>query len=169
MIHIYCGDGKGKTTAAVGLTVRAAGQGLRVVFAQFLKRAGSGERAVLERLPGVTVLELPETMKFTSAMSREEKTAEASRQTAQFRKAAGLAGEADLLVLDELCAALNSAMVPLEEVLSLLDRRPEKLEVVITGRNPPELLVSRADYITEMKKIKHPFDKGIRARKGIEW
>lgn len=169
MIQIYCGSGKGKTTAAVGLAVRAAGRGLRVVFAQFLKSGNSGERTVLAGLSGVNLLEVPQTMKFTFAMNEEERQAESLRQTELLRRAVGLAGEADVLVLDELCAALNSGMVPLEEVTALLDSRPEGLEVIITGRDPAPALVDRADYITEMKKIRHPFDKGIRARQGIEW
>ena len=169
MVQIYCGEGKGKTTAAVGLAVRAAGRGLRVVFAQFLKSGDSGERTVLAGLPTVQLLEVPETMKFTFAMDAAERQAEAVRQTALLRQAVGLAGQADVLVLDELCAALNSNMVPLEEVTAFLDRRPASLEVVITGRDPAQALTDRADYITEMKKIRHPFDQGIRARQGIEW
>lgn len=169
MIHIYCGEGKGKTTAAVGLAVRAAGRGRRVVFAQFLKGADSGERTVLGSLPTVTLLELPGEVRFTFSMGEAERRSEAVRQTGRFREAARLSAGADLLVLDELCAALNAGMVPLEDVTALLDGISEELEVVVTGRNPPEALTARADYITEMKKIKHPFDRGIRARKGIEW
>ena len=169
MVQIYCGEGKGKTTASVGLSVRAAGRGLRVVFAQFLKSGDSGERTVLAGLPSVTLLEVPEQMKFTFAMEPAERQAEAVRQTELLRQAAGLAGQADVLVLDELCAALNRGMVPQDEVTALLDGCPASLEVVITGREPPQALVERADYITEMKKIRHPFDRGIRARPGIEW
>ena len=169
MIQIYCGEGKGKTTCAVGLSVRAAGRGRRVVFTQFLKGANSGERAVLQTLPTLTLPELPEKVKFTFVMDEGERAEEAARQTARFRQAAALAQGADLLVLDELCAALNAGMVPLEEVLAFLDGIPDTLEVVITGRNPPSELMERADYITEMQKRKHPFDRGIRAREGIEW
>ena len=169
MVQIYCGEGKGKTTAAVGLTVRAAGRGLRVVFAQFLKSGDSGERAVLAGLPTVNLLEVPKTMKFTFAMDQAEREAEAVRQTALLRQAAELADQADVLVLDELCAAINSGMVPLDEATALLDSRPASLEVVGTGRDPAQALMDRADYITEMKKIRHPFDQGVRARQGIEW
>ena len=169
MVQIYCGEGKGKTTAAVGLAVRAAGRGLRVVFTQFLKSGDSGERAVLAGLPTVKLLDVPETMKFTFAMDTAERKAEAVRQTALLRQAVDLAGQADVLVLDELCAALNSGMVPLDVVTAFLDGRPASLEVVITGREPAPALVERADYITEMKKIRHPFDLGVRARQGIEW
>lgn len=169
MIQIYCGEGKGKTTAAVGLSVRAAGRGRRVVFAQFLKGADSGERRVLETLPTVTLLELPDAVKFTFAMDAEERAQAQAEQGERFRQAVALGRAADLLVLDELCAALNADMVPLEEVLAFLDGRPQDLEVVITGRNPPPALVERADYITEMRKIRHPYEQGVGARKGIEF
>jgi cob(I)alamin adenosyltransferase len=169
MLHIYCGDGKGKTTCAMGLAVRAAGHGRRVVVAQFLKGDNSGERAVLEALPNVTCLPVPQTIKFVFAMDDEEKTQAHAQMTAAFARAAALGRESDLLVLDELCGAISTGMVPLEQVLAFLDSCPETLEVVITGRDPAEELQERADYITEMKKIKHPFDRGINGREGIEW
>ena len=167
MIQIYCGDGKGKTTAAIGLAVR----GNPVVIAQFLKSADSGERLILGKLSGVTLLEIPDEMKFVFAMNEEEKRAERERQTALFEKAAALSelNGAGVLVLDELCSAVSTGMVPLELVTAFLDRRPAELEVVITGRDPAAELERRADYITEMKKRRHPFDQGQAARKGIEW
>ena len=154
MIQIYCGDGKGKTTAAMGLAVRAAGRGNPVVIAQFLKSADSGERLILGKLSGVTLLEIPDEMKFVFAMNEEEKRAERERQTALFEKAAALSelNGAGVLVLDELCSAVSTGMVPLELVTAFLDRRPAELEVVITGRDPAAELERRADYITEMKK-----------------
>lgn len=171
MIQIYCGDGKGKTTAAIGLAVRAAGRGNPVVIAQFLKSADSGERLILGKLSGVTLLEIPDEMKFVFAMNEEEKRAERERQTALFEKAAALSelNGAGVLVLDELCSAVSTGIVPLELVTAFLDRRPAELEVVITGRDPAAELERRADYITEMKKRRHPFDQGQAARKGIEW
>ena len=151
MIQIYCGDGKGNTPAAIGLAVRGAVRGNPVVIAQFLKSADSGERLILGKLSGVTLLEIPDEMKFVFAMNEEEKRA------------------AGVLVLDELCSAVSTGMVPLELVTAFLDRRPAELEVVITGRDPAAELERRADYITEMKKRRHPFDQGQAARKGIEW
>ena len=169
MLHIYCGDGKGKTTCAMGLAARAAGHGRRVVIAQFLKSGNSGERAALGDLPNITCLPVPETMKFVFAMSEQEKAETRTRMTGDFHRAAELAKAADLLVLDELCSAISTGMVPLEEVLTFLDSRPDGLEVVITGRDPAPELQERADYITEMHKIKHPFDRGVNAREGVEW
>lgn len=169
MIHIYCGDGKGKTTAAMGLAVRAAGHGRRVAVAQFLKSGKSGEREILASLPGVELLPIPEEMKFTFRMTPEEKAAEAVRQKDLAAQAFARGGKVDLLVLDELCAALSTGMLELSWVLEQLDACPEGLEVVVTGRNPPSELEERSAYITEMKKHKHPFDAGLPAREGVEW
>lgn len=169
MLHIYCGDGKGKTTCAMGLAVRSAGHGNKVVVAQFLKGGNSGERAVLEGLENVTLLPVPETIKFVFAMDEAEKAKASAEMTAAFLQAAKLARDSDLLVLDELCSAVSTGMVPLDTVLNFLDSRPEGLEVVITGRDPAPELQERADYITEMCKVRHPFDKGVNAREGIEW
>lgn len=169
MLHIYCGDGKGKTTCAMGLAVRAAGHGRKVVVAQFLKGNNSGERAVLESLPTVNCLPVPETIKFIFAMDEQEKAQARAQMTAAFAQAVEAARDSGLLVLDELCGAITTGMVPLEDVLAFLDSCPEQLEVVITGRDPAPELQERADYITEMRKVKHPFDKGVNAREGIEW
>ncbi|MBM6869161.1 cob(I)yrinic acid a,c-diamide adenosyltransferase [Pseudoflavonifractor phocaeensis] len=168
MIHLYCGESKGKTTAAMGLALRAAGHGVRVVVAQFLKAEGSGERKALSLLPTVTLLPLPQSMKFTFRMTEAEKQQEAGRQTALLEHALTAGAQAQLLVLDELCAALTAGMVPLTPVLDFLDAHPDT-EVVITGRNPPQPLLDRADYITEMVKVRHPFDRGLSARQGVEW
>ena len=171
MIQIYCGDGKGKTTAAMGLAVRAAGRGNPVVIAQFLKSADSGERLILGKLSGVTLLEVPDEMKFVFAMNEEEKRAERERQTALFDAAVTLASRerAGLLVLDEMCSAVSTGMVSLERVTEFLDHLPAGLEVVLTGRDPAPELERRADYITEMRKCKHPYDRGVAPRLGVEW
>lgn len=171
MIHIYCGNGKGKSTCAFGLALRAAGRGRRVTIAQFLKGSDSGERIALSTLPGVTLLDVPERVRFTFRMSEEERAEAAERSRALLTRVAALtaAGECDMVVLDECCGALNAGLLPLEEVTAFLDTCPPGVEVVLTGRNPPEELVDRADYVTRMEKVKHPFDRGIKARKGVEW
>ncbi len=169
MLHIYCGNGKGKTTCAMGLAVRAAGHGHKVVIAQFLKCDRSGERCVLDALPSVTCLPAPQMVKFVSQMTAQEQTAARAQMTQLFHRAVEESKQADLLVLDELNGALSTGMVDLQEVLTFLDHRAETLEVVITGRDPHPELQQRADYITEMKKIKHPFEQGLDARKGVEW
>ncbi|MCD8036704.1 MAG: cob(I)yrinic acid a,c-diamide adenosyltransferase [Clostridiales bacterium] len=170
LIHIYCGDGKGKTTAAVGLAIRCAGGGGRVLYASFLKDNKSGERAVLEQNENILLLENPDSVKFYKFMTDEEKESYRNfcKDTLSNIQQEISKNKYDLLILDEIIPTINNKILPEETVLRLLDSRPYLLEAVLTGRNPSEALISRADYITEMKKIKHPYDKGIQARKYIE-
>lgn len=169
LIHIYCGDGKGKTTAAVGLTLRSAGAGNRVVFTQFFKDGSSSEISLLRQIPGISVLHTKTVGGFWKRMTVEQQ-AQASRDyTELFHIACERAKNMDLLVLDEVISACNHGAVPEEALLEFLQNKPEHLEVVLTGRNPSEALLAQADYVTEMKKIKHPFDRGVLARKGIEY
>lgn len=167
MLHLYCGNGKGKTTAAMGLALRAAGRGKRVVIAQFLKGADSGERLVLSQLPQVTLLPVPDTVKFSFRMTDEERQAEAQRYQQLLSLICKEAQDCFLLVLDEACAAVSTGLLPLDELLSCLDRL--NCEVVITGRDPAPQLVERADYITSMEAVRHPFTQGVTARQGIEF
>ncbi len=167
MIHLYCGNGKGKTTAAMGLALRAAGRGERVVIAQFLKGADSGERYALAKLPQVELLPLPEQVKFTFQMDEQERLEASRRCRALLEVARERAKDCFLLVLDESCAAVNSGLLPLEELLDCLDNLT--CEIVLTGRDPAPQLLERADYITQMEPLRHPYQRGITARKGIEW
>lgn len=167
MIHLYCGNGKGKTTAAMGLALRAAGRGERVVIAQFLKGADSGERYALAKLPQVELLPLPEQVKFTFQMNEQERLEASRRFRALLEVARERAKDCFLLVLDEACAAVNSGLLPLEELLDCLDNLA--CEIVLTGRDPAPQLLERADYITQMEPLRHPYQRGITARKGIEW
>lgn len=167
MLHLYCGNGKGKTTAAMGLALRAAGRGKRVVIAQFLKGADSGERFALAQLPQVTLLPVPDTVKFSFRMTEEERRAEARRYQDLLEQIRQEAQGCFLLVLDEACAAVNTGLLPLEDLLSCLDSL--ECEVVLTGRDPAPQLAERADYITSMEAVRHPFEQGISARKGIEF
>ena len=170
LVHLYCGDGKGKTTAAVGLAVRHSGRGGKVVFAQFLKDGTSGECRVLAKL-GVTVLAANPVGKFSFRMTEEEKAETAAAIGRTFDAATGFAvrERATLLVLDEVCAAVNCGFLAEKTLTEFLESRPDSLEVVLTGRDPSENLQVHADYITEMKKRRHPFDEGIAAREGIEF
>jgi cob(I)alamin adenosyltransferase len=169
MIHIYCGDGKGKTTAALGLILRHVGAGGKAVLAQFLKSTPTGELAALEKL-GVPVYrnELPHG--FFPDMSDEMKAKVRVMHDRTLTEAARLArsNECSLLVLDELSPALSLGLVDREAALALLDDHGNA-ELVITGRGPDEELLARADYVTEMKLVKHPYEKGAKARKGIEF
>jgi len=169
MVHLYHGDGKGKTTCAMGLALRAAGRGKRVVIAQFLKCGESGERMALRGFSNVTLIPVPETMKFVFAMSVEEKAAAEEKMLMILQAAKGLMSGCDLLVLDEVCGAVSTGLLTQEQVTALLDSRPEGVEVVMTGRDPAQTLLDRADYVTEMRKVKHPYDQDVPAREGIEY
>ena len=169
LIHIYCGNGKGKTTAAIGLAVRAAGFGKKVVFCQFFKNGTSSELKTFEKLENITVFNCRKAYGLYCNMSEEEKENAAKDYGELLEKALSEAPNADLLVLDEAISSCNHKMISEERLLDFLENKPENLEVVLTGRNPSEKLLSMADYVTEMNKIKHPFDKGTPARKGIEF
>lgn len=174
LVHIYCGDGKGKTSAAVGLAVRAAGCKKRVVVVRFLKTDQSGEVEILKKIPEVTVIPCTKNFGFVRSMDEETKRECASYNRDLFYEAVRLSKEADLVVFDEIMAAVNHGMIPEKDVLDFLKTRKGRgetdgLEVVMTGRNPSEALLSEADYISEICKRKHPFDKGIMARRGIEF
>ena len=169
MIHLYHGDGKGKTTAAMGLALRMAGRGRPVVVAQFLKGADSGERQALAQLPQVTLLPVPEQLKFLFMMTETQRQREARRAQEMLSRARQAAADPDcgLVVLDEVCDGVNAGLLPLADLLELLDCA--RAEVVLTGRDPAPELVERADYITRFQKEKHPYDRGIPARSGVEF
>lgn len=171
LTHIYCGDGKGKTTAAMGLALRAAGNGWRVFILQFLKGGPTGELNILLKQPNVTVLRGKSDTPFTWNMSAEQKQSVTTYQTEQLKLAIARAkaGECDLLILDEVMAACNQNMVDATLLQQFIEQKPPALELVLTGRNPAPYMLRQADYVTEMKKIKHPFDAGIPARLGVEW
>lgn len=171
-IHVYCGDGKGKTTASIGLSVRACGHGWPVVLSQFLKGSTTGELNILRTLDNYHVVEAPQkTIKFVFQMNDEEK-AECRQQVQQhFRDTVEAVHKygAKLLVMDEVLDAVALGMLDDEELADFLKNRPEDLEVVMTGREPTPCVKPLCDYITRMKKERHPFDKGLNARVGIEF
>ena len=169
LIHLYCGDGKGKSPAAAGLALRAAGAGKRVLFLQFFKDGSSSEISLLKQLPGVEVLICPRHFGRFRNMSEEQKAEAREAYGALFEEACRKAQEKDLLVLDEAVSACGHGVIPEEKLLAFLRDKPEELEVVLTGREPSEGLYAAADYITRMEKLRHPFDVGIPARLGIEF
>ncbi len=165
------GEGKGKTTAAVGLAVRFAGSGQSVMFTQFLKPGNSGELAELEDMEHVQVFVCPSEFGFTSRMNEEEK-AQASSVYEEYLMTITrlvLQGDFGMLVMDEVIAACSEGIIEESLLMDCLDQLPDDMEVVLTGRYPSDAMLDRADYITEMKKIRHPFDKGVQARRGIEY
>ena len=168
LIHIYCGDGKGKSTAAMGLALRCVGNGGKVLVMQFLKDGKSGEISALKSL-GAEILPAYPDIKFSFKMTDEEKQKAAAFYANSLEEIKVRAKDHDMLILDEILHAVNRGFIPLESLLSFLENKPASLEVVMTGRDPKEELLETADYITEMKKLKHPFDKGVKARKMVEY
>ena len=170
LIHIYCGDGKGKTTASLGLAIRSAGAGFKVFILQFLKNWNTSELNSLELIPNIEIIRGKEGNVFTFGMTEEQKAKSKEIHLNNFAKEKEVAfnGECDILILDEVIGAYNRNLLDREDLLNFLDNKPENLEVILTGRNPADELIERADYVSEIQKIKHPFDKGIVARRGIE-
>ena len=171
LIHIYCGDGKGKTSAATGLAVRAAGCGKQVLFARFLKNEESGELEILDRIPEIHVIHLERSYGFYRTLTEEEQ-AEVRRMYEALWQDIVRRAETDaydVLVMDEFMAAYNYGLIGHDAAFTFLREKPVRLEVVLTGRDPDEDLVELADYVSEIRKVKHPFDRGIRARRGIEY
>lgn len=167
-VHIYCGDGKGKTTCVMGLCVRAAGAGKKVLLHQFLKDNTSSERTIIDKLPGVTVMPGAKMDKFTFQMNEEELQALRESNDANLARLCDMAKDYDMLILDESVYAMDMGLLSEEKLIGWLEKKPEHLEVVMSGRNPSDRLKEHADYISEIKKIKHPFDQGLSSRIGIE-
>lgn len=172
LIHIYTGEGKGKTTAAIGLTVRAAGNGLKVLFAQFLKGGEeSGELRVLEGLSDkIEIIRFDQRhpIFFKKGDTRDglkKAIAEAIDVVSEKIKS----GKYDLIILDEISNIAAQGLADVNTLIDIIKKRPEDVEIVLTGRGAPQELIEIADYVTEMKPVKHPFFKGIKARKGIEY
>ena len=165
MLHLYWGDGKGKTTAAMGLALRALGHRRKVVIVQFLKDGTSGEIEPLRRL-GAVVYACPNA-KFTWLLNEEEKAETRRNATAALRLA--LEHPWDLLVLDEACAAYENDLVDRELLHQAVACAEKDSEVVLTGRSPADWMQTAADYSTQMRACQHPYTKGVSAREGIEY
>ena len=170
MIHVYTGDGKGKTTAALGLAVRAHGAGRRVVFTQFFKGRATSELASLESL-GIKILRNTRDYGFFSRTTDENRANMLRENNESLQAARELvqSGECDFLVLDEVVSAYNLGALDRDAVDALLAIRRDDFELVLTGREPPAHFIEAADYVSEIKKLKHPFDSGVAARTGVEF
>jgi cob(I)alamin adenosyltransferase len=167
-VQVYTGDGKGKTTASLGLVLRALGQGLRPAVLQFMKADPNwGEIVSLKKL-GVPVQQCGLDHWVRAGKVSDEDRAAAAEGFARAR-ALVESGDYDLVVLDELCTALFFELIPVQSVLDLVAAKPEQVELIITGRRAPEELVAAADLATEMRPLKHYFDAGVNARPGIEY
>lgn len=170
LVHIYHGGGKGKTTAAVGQMIRAAGFGFRVLFFQFLKDGSSSERKVLEKIPQIDCMEGAKEVKFTFRMTEKEKEDYRSFYLKKLQDISEkLQKESfDMAVLDEAVYAVQTGMLEEDALLLFLEQRPEGVEIILTGSEPGERLTAAADYVTEMRMEKHPYTRGQAARGGIE-
>ncbi len=166
-VQVYTGDGKGKTTAALGLALRAAGRGLKVLITQFAKGSDTGELRTLKDIPNITLHRYGTERFITENPAREiiEKTREGF---AEVRREI-LTGQYDLVVLDEINIAVHFKMISAEEVLTLIDDKPAHTEFILTGRKAAPEIIARADLVTEMRNVKHYYDKAVGARKGIEY
>ena len=167
-VQIYTGDGKGKTTAALGLALRAAGYGMHTYIGQFMKGRPYGELEALGDHPCITIEQYGDVHFFRREGITPEHAARAHRGLERAREAMH-SGRYDLVVLDEVNVTLWFELLRAEEVLALLDDRPPNVEVILTGRRAPQQLIDRADLVTEMQEVKHYYQQGVMARQGIEW
>ncbi len=169
LIQVYTGDGKGKTTAALGLALRAAGQGLRVCIVQFMKGwPDYGELRALAHQPNITLKQFGR-VSFVDRANPDPQDVALAQAGWQHGLDALRCGWYDVVILDEVNVALDYGLISLPQVLELLDARPPEVELVLTGRGAHPQVVERADLVTEMRAIKHPYAAGIDGRKGIEY
>ncbi len=169
LIHIYTGDGKGKTTAALGLALRSAGHGARIAIIQFMKGwEYYGELKSVSLVPNITLIQTGRPDYVYRGKETPEDYAEAERAMRLAQEFIS-ADKCDMLILDEINVALDYGLVSLDKVISLVNGKNEKTELVLTGRNARPELIELADLVTEMKEIKHPYKRGVAARKGVEY
>lgn len=167
LVHIYCGDGKGKTTSATGLAVRSAGAGMTVFFARLMKGTYSSELKILEQIPEFTVISCDRNYGFSFRMSEKDKAEITKCHNRMISEA--FSSDCDLIVLDEFFSAYNYNLIDRELAISLIKNKNPDTELVLTGRNPSDEFLELADYISSIDCIKHPYNLGIKARKGIEY
>jgi cob(I)alamin adenosyltransferase len=171
LVHVYTGAGKGKTTAALGVALRALGWGIRVCVVQFIKgyaeigearfANGLGDRLVLRQFAVDTTRQIDEAKLWERR--------EAAAAAMEFAEEVVSGGQYGLVILDEINNALHYGLIDTDRVLALIANKPAHVELILTGRNAPKPIIDAADYVTEMELVKHPFQKGVRARKGIDY
>ncbi|MBP5605226.1 MAG: cob(I)yrinic acid a,c-diamide adenosyltransferase [Ruminiclostridium sp.] len=167
MLQIYCGEGKGKTTASLGLAIRMAGAGMKVAFVQFMKGGDTAELSVLARIPEITVMRCDRNYGFFNTLSEDDKTELTACHNDLLERA--FSGGFDSVILDEFNFAYGHNLMDCGKAEKLILGAASSIEVVITGRGPADIFADSADYISEIKCVKHPFTKGVNARKGIEY
>lgn len=166
LIQIYTGDGKGKTTAALGQALRASGQGLRVIFIQFLKSQVCGEHLLVGKANLFEIVQFGEGDLFKKP---EEQLLKESQQAYDLAEKSLTCGDYDMVILDEIFVAHWRGLINLKQILLLMDKKPANVELIMTGRKAPQEVIKRANLATEMLMIKHPFAEGVPQRRGIEF
>ena len=171
LVQIYTGDGKGKTTAAIGQGIRSAGYGLNVVMVQFLKGGYTGELSTIDKIDNFNIFRFEKERDFVWNLSKAEieELKKEIRTGYEFIKKIVDEGSCDVLIIDETMGAHYNKFISTDEIIYLIKNKKESMEIVLTGRNVPMEVIDLADLVTEMKMIKHPFEKGIGAREGIEY
>jgi cob(I)alamin adenosyltransferase len=166
-VQVYTGNGKGKTTAALGLALRAVGAGLRVFIGQFMKQGQYSELKSLDRYRGVITVEQYGTERWVERKPRQE---DRERAEQGFRRVETIVkgGEYDLVILDEINVAVHFNLIPVDRVVGLIEQRPAHVELILTGRHAPKKIIETADLVTEMREVKHYHSEGVSSRKGIE-
>jgi cob(I)alamin adenosyltransferase len=169
LVQVYTGNGKGKTSAAFGLALRATGRGLKVYMIQFIKGGFDyGELYTVKNLPNFTLKAFGRG-KFVTSKPPQKEDVKLAREALHLAEQVVQSGSYNIVILDEINVALDLKLISLENVLKLIKSKPSGLELILTGRNAPEEIVEVADLVTEMKEVKHPFSTGTEARKGIEY
>jgi cob(I)alamin adenosyltransferase len=172
LVVVYTGNGKGKTTAAMGLALRAAGYGRKILVIQFVKTWFTGEKGGFEHIPNVEFIQAGKGFyKILGDSLPEQVHVDAAKQALELAQSRIATGNYDVVVLDEIIGSVTGGLLPLESLLALIDNKPPQLDMVLTGHRGKELpqLLERADLVTEMVKIKHPYDSGILAKKTIDY
>lgn len=169
LVQVFTGGGKGKTSAALGVAMRASGHGLRVHITFFMKGDYPyGEQSVLALLPGITVARFGQR-EFVDPANVKPEEEEQARQALEDARRAVFSGEYDLVIMDEINVAAAWKLIDVDEVVRLIGQKPEDVEVILTGRYADKRIVDMADLVTEMTEIKHPYRTGISSRKGIDY
>jgi len=169
LVQVYTGNGKGKTTAAFGLALRAVGRGLKVYIIQFIKGGFDyGELYVVDKLPNLKLKAFGRG-KFVTEKPAGKEDVELAEEALALAEEVVKNGEYDIVILDEINVALNLKLIKTEKVLKLIKNKPKHVELILTGRYAPNEIIEAADLVTEMKEVKHPYNKGFQARKGIEY
>jgi len=169
LVQVYTGNGKGKTSAAFGLALRAIGRGLKVYIIQFIKGGFDyGELYMVNKLPNLTLKAFGRG-KFVLTKPPEKEDVKLAKQAFQLAEEVVQSGKYDVVILDEINVALSLKLIRLKQVLELIEGKPRHVELVLTGRDAPTEIVEAADLVTEMKEVKHPYKKGLQARKGVEY